>query len=96
MSRKEQEEVLDWVKNSSQSIALFIEAVGKGDLLDENKLTAYKKSYYDKLFKHKGLTIIKHGRFLWNDPDEKFEHYTQTDSIPVTVNFNRTCYWIVS
>ena len=47
------------------------------------------------MFKQKGVKIIKEGRFIWNDPDKEFEHYTSTDWMKKTVQFNRTYYWIV-
>ena len=55
MTKKEQEEVLDWVHNHTKSLALFIEPIGKGEDLDNNTLKANKKEYYDKLFKNKKL-----------------------------------------
>jgi len=96
MSRKNQEEVLDWIRRSTQGIALFIEPIGTGDALYFDGLKANKKSYYDNLFQTKGLEVIKEGRFLWHDADKDFCHYTETDYIKVVVQFNRTYYWIVS
>ena len=88
--------MLDWIRYGSKSIALFIEPVGYGDLLDDDRLTAHKKSYYDTLFKKKDMKIISEGRFVWNNTEHEFEHYTTTDSKRVPIYFNRTCYWIVS
>ena len=79
MNRGEQEQVLDWIHNSTNSIALFIEPVGQGESLDNNKLKANKKVYYDRLFQEKGLTIRKEGRFIWNEIEEEYEHYEHTD-----------------
>ena len=96
MTREEQIQILNWIHNAQGSVALFIEPIGKGELLDSEKLSAKKKSYYDKLFKENSLEIIEEGRFIWNDPDQEFEHYTTTDGNTVPVYFNRTYYWIVS
>ena len=96
MNNEEQEEILDWVHNQTKSVALFIEPVGKGEYLDNNTLKANKKVYYDKLFKDKGLQVKKEGRFVWNDVEHEYEHYTHTDWAKQTVTFNRTYYWIVS
>ena len=49
----------------TKPIALFIEPVGKNELLDSGQLTAYKKVYYDRLFKDMGLKVLKEGRLLW-------------------------------
>ena len=75
---------------------MFIEPIGTGEMLDNGQLKAYKKSYYDDLFKKNGLEVIKDGRFVWNNPDHEFEHYMTTDCNTVTVKFNRTYYWILS
>jgi hypothetical protein len=58
--------------SGSQPISLFIEPIGKGELLDEDRLKANKLIYYEKLFKKKGLNILKEGRFIWNDENEMF------------------------
>ena len=73
--------MLKWIVNDTQSIALFIEPIGRGEYLDDNRLKANKKCYYDTLFKKAGLKIIKEGRFIWNDVDHEFEHYANTDSL---------------
>lgn len=62
--------MIEWITSGSKPITLFIEPVGNNEELDEGRLIAYKKNYYDKLFKKKGLNILKEGRFLWNDNDE--------------------------
>ena len=82
--------------SGSKPISLFIEPVGKGELLYEDRLKANKLIYYNRLFKKKGLHILKEGRFIWNDIDQKYQHYTHTDKDPNTIMFNRTYYWIVS
>jgi len=82
--------------SGSKPIALFIEPIGKGEYLDEGCLKANKLIYYDRLFKQKGFNILKEGRFIWNDLDEQFEHYTHTDKYPKMITFNRTYYWIIS
>ena len=96
MSRSEQEQVLDWIHNHTESIALFIEPIGKGEFLDNNRLKAYKKVYYDNLFKEKGIEIKKEGRFIWNEVEEEFEHYSSNDLNKNTVQYNRTYFWIVA
>ena len=87
---------MDWVRRSTQGIALFIEPIGTGEFLYDGNLKANKRVYYDNLFQTKGLKVIKEGRFLWHDADKKYRHYTQTDSNRVVFEFNRTYYWIVS
>ena len=77
-------------------MALFIEPIGRGEYLDCERLKANKKSYYDHLFSDKGLKILKEGKFVWNDADHEFEHYTSTDVDYTVVKYNRTYYWIVS
>ena len=79
-----------------KSTALFIESIGKGELLDSGTYKAFAKIYYDKLFQQQGLKIFKEGRFCWNKDGELFEHYTHTDFDKKSVKFNRTYFWIVS
>ena len=79
MSKQEQEEFLKWILNQSQGVALIIEPVGKGEYLDTNRLKANKKVYYDRLFRQVGLKVVKEGRFIWNDIDTEFEHYSSSD-----------------
>ena len=81
MSRDNQEQIVEWVLNHPKAIALFIEPIGKDEYLDEGRLKANKKAYYDNLFKAKGLKTIKEGRFIWNDVDTEFEHYTSTNKL---------------
>jgi hypothetical protein len=47
--------------------------------LDTNRLKANKKVYYDRLFRQVGLKVVKEGRFIWNDIDTEFEHYSSSD-----------------
>ena len=79
-----------------KSTALFIESIGKGEILDNGTYKACSKAYYDNLFKHKGLKIYKEGKFYWNKDDEIFEHYTHTDSDENWIQFNKTYFWFVS
>ena len=58
---------------------MFIEPIDYGDKLDDDRLIANKKVYYDNLFKERGLEIKKEGRFIWNDVEEDFEHYKSND-----------------
>ena len=95
MSMQEQMHLLDWVRDI-QSIALFIEPIGKGEMIDSGKLKTNTKAYYDNLFKHKGFKIIKEGKFIWIKADDVYEHYTHTESIPVYISFHSTYFWIVS
>ena len=82
--------------SESKSTALFIESIGKGELLDNGTYKAFSKIHYDTLFKHKCMKVYKEGRYSWNGDDEMFEHYTHTDTDQKTVQFNRTYFWIVS
>ena len=69
-----------WIHNHIKGIALLIEPIGNGDKCDSDRLTAYKKVYYDRLFKHVGLKVIKEGRFIWNNKQHEFELYYSTDN----------------
>ena len=51
-------QLLDWMVFGIKTVALFIESIGKIELLDSDTYIAFSKAYYDKLFKHKGLKII--------------------------------------
>lgn len=80
----------------TKSVALFIESIGKGEIMDNGTYKAFSKVHYDKLFKQQGMKINKEGRYSWNEDDKMFEHYTHTDTDQKSVQFNRTYFWIVS
>ena len=40
MTREEQIQILNWIHNAQGSVALFIEPIGKAELLDNQKLSA--------------------------------------------------------
>ena len=75
MTNIQQKLLLRWIQFGTEPIALFIEPIGKGERLDGGSLKADKKEYYDKLFRDNDLEVFKHGRFIWNDPEHKYEHY---------------------
>ena len=63
----DQRALLKWLKKGTKPMVLFVEPVRshgrKKEKCDGGKMVVWPKTYYDKMFKGLGLTIIKEGEF---------------------------------